>query len=207
MLINIHTHRINNSGIEIFNLPNTLSITGFYSSGIHPWNADDVLWNVDKIIPLISQSSCLAVGEIGLDKLKGPDLKIQTEVFLKQIDLSESVKKPVILHCVRAWNELKAIKKEIKPQQPWIYHGFSKSNILEDVLKEGVYVSLGSEILSNSALQEAIEKIPIDKLFLETDDSEITIETVYKKVSELKNLTLSELELIIEKNFKKVFKR
>lgn len=207
MLINIHTHRINNDGIEIYNLPNTLSITGFYSYGIHPWNAESILWNVDKIIPLISQPSCLAVGEIGLDKLKGPDMKIQTEVFLKQIEISEKVKKPVLLHCVRSWNEIKAIKKEIKPMQPWIFHGFSKSNILEDVLMEGVYVSLGAEILSNSRLQEAIQKLPTDKMFLETDDSEISIETIYKKVSELKNLTLSDLELIIEENFNKVFTR
>jgi TatD DNase family protein len=66
-------------------------------------------------------------------------------------------------------------------------------------------ISIGAALLSNSKLQECISKIPNDQLFLETDDKGVTISEIYQKVSELKKLTLPQLEELIEQNFKRVF--
>ena len=59
----------------------------------------------------LNATGCIALGEIGLDKLKGPSMEVQLAVFKEQIALSEKLELPVIIHCVRAWNELVLVKK------------------------------------------------------------------------------------------------
>ena len=100
----------------------------------------------------------------------------------------------------------KYTKNKNKLKETWIFHGFTKVSILESVLEEGLMISIGAGIMNNLKLQEALKNIPNEQLFLETDDSEITILEIYKKVSTVKNLSLSELEEIIENNFKRIFR-
>jgi len=206
MLFNIHSHFSSKNPNVIFNKSDdNVDEYDYFSSGIHPWNASES----EKLISSISidavNKKCLAIGEIGLDKLKGPEFEIQKSVFLKQIQISEEMNLPVILHCVKAWNELEIIKKEVKPKQTWIYHGFNKSNLVKSVLDNGVMISIGASILTNIKLQEIITEIPNSSLFLETDDSKIDIFEIYQKVSEIKKISLQELEKIIEQNFKRTF--
>jgi TatD DNase family protein len=206
MLFNIHSHFSSKNPNVIFNKSDyNVDEYDFFSSGIHPWYASEN----EKLISSISidavNKKCLAIGEIGLDKLKGPEFEIQKSVLLKQIQISEEMNLPVILHCVKAWNELEIIKKEVKPKQIWIYHGFNKSNLVKSVLDSGVMISIGASILTNIKLQEIITEIPNSSLFLETDDSNIDIFEIYQKVSEIKKISLQELEQIIEQNFKRTF--
>jgi TatD DNase family protein len=206
MLFNIHSHFSSKKSNVIFNKSeDNTDEYNYFSSGIHPWHATEN----EKLISSISidavNKKCLAIGEIGLDKLNGSKFEIQKSVFLKQIQISEEMNLPVILHCVKAWNDLEIIKKEVKPKQTWIYHGFNKSNILKNVLENGIMISIGASIFSNIKLQEIINKIPNSSLFLETDDSKIDIFEIYQKVSEIKKISLQELEEIIEQNFKRIF--
>lgn len=205
MLFNIHTHFFTGRTIEIVSRTNWQKDGEYFSVGIHPWDSDNLDFELEMIQNEIKNPFCLAIGEIGLDKLKGPNIEIQENVFRKQIALSEEFQLPVIIHCVKAWNELQQLKRELKPSQTWVFHGFSKAAILENVLQEGLMISIGTAILTNKKLQDVLNNIPNDRLFLETDDAEIPIYSVYEKVSELKKLSLSELEQIIENNFKKVF--
>lgn len=203
MHYDIHTHTKKNSGIEILNTDLQFIPVALHSVGIHPWSA-----NIDQLALVQHKSSspnCLAIGEIGLDKVKGPDLEQQEQCFLKQIEISETRNLPVIIHCVKAWNELQAIKRRLKPKQVWIYHGFTKANLVEDVLNEGLYISIGSSILTNNTLQKALERIPKNRLFIETDDSTASIELIYQKISEIKKISLRDLEDQLEANFKQVF--
>ena len=208
MLIDIHSHKRNDNYLTIINKSdsNVLEIDSF-SFGIHPWNASKIEDNFLNFENEISSKKCLAIGEIGLDKLKGPSIDIQRKEFLKQIEISEKHEFPIILHCVKSWNEILEIKKFIKPKQPWILHGFNKVGIVNEVLKNNVYISIGSSILTNFKLQDVLSLIPNDRLFLETDDSNLDIFEIYKKVSEIKKIPLLELEQIIEQNFKRVFRR
>ena len=205
MLINIHTHRSTGRQIEVVNRTFEDLVPEYFSFGIHPWEIE--LWEekINEMNQVLSVENCLAVGEIGLDKLKGPNLVRQMTIFKQQIQLAEQHKLPVILHCVKAWNELKNLKRELKPKQPWIFHGFSKAALTKEVLNEGIYISLGQAILTSLSLQNTLLNIPLDRLFLETDDASCTIEEIYQKVSELKNIPLSELEKQLEENFKLVF--
>lgn len=205
MLVNVHTHFSTGRSIEVVSRTFGDKIHGIHSFGIHPWHSELYEEKLSSLDEYIAHKHCIAIGEIGLDKLKGPDLEIQKNVLIRQLIVAEEKKLPVILHCVRSWNELKTIKKEIQPKQVWIFHGFTKASILNEVLEENIMVSLGAAILNNSKLQQAIQKIPCDRLFFETDDANVPISAIYEKVSELKNLPLRQLEEEIENNFKRVF--
>lgn len=207
MHLNVHTHFSKDPLHEIVNLQNVDEHFPFFSVGIHPWLANDPPISNYDIELLAQQPNCLAIGEVGLDKLKGPSIAIQEERFIEQITFSETLELPVILHCVRAWNEIRALKLHLKPTQPWIYHGFSKASLVPELLHCGIYFSIGASILTNIRLQEALIDIPLDQLFLETDDVEIPISLIYEKVSALKNIPLPALEDTIENNFKRVFKK
>ncbi len=206
MLVNIHTHYKRNDSIEIVNAIDIIDLSYYYSVGIHPWNAETNSLKISNLENKAHDKFMLAIGEIGLDKIKGPALEIQKMCFIDQVLIAEKINRPVIIHCVKAWNEIMEIKKDLQPKQIWIFHGFTKVSILESVLEEGLMISIGAGIMNNLKLQEALKNIPNEQLFLETDDSEITILEIYKKVSTIKNLSLSELEEIIENNFNRIFR-
>lgn len=208
MLIDIHSHKRNVNYLTIVNKSDSnVTESDCFSFGIHPWNTSEIEDNFLNFEKEISLIKCLAIGEIGLDKLNGPKIDVQKKVFLKQIEISEKYELPIILHCVKSWNEISEIRKLLNPIQSWIYHGFNKAGIINEVLKSDIYVSIGSSIFTNIKLQEIVNLIPNDKLFLETDDSNLDIFEIYKKVSEIKKIPLSELEEIIEQNFKRVFRK
>ena len=66
-------------------------------------------------------SICFGNREAGLDKLASADILLQKEVLIRQILLSESVGKPLVIHCVKAFNELIELKKRYRPQMPGWY--------------------------------------------------------------------------------------
>jgi TatD DNase family protein len=212
MLINIHTHFKGNTGIEIINSETTLLNTT-YSYGLAPWSLENIsesdFENLDKkmeYIKIITHKNCISIGEIGLDKNLSIDLNNQIQLFINQIIISEEYKLPILLHCVKSWNEILKIREEIKPIQPWIFHGFRKTNLLDSILKSGVHISIGAAIMKDLKLQECIKKIPNDRLFLETDNSkDYTIYDIYEKAASIKNISLQTLENQLFINTKNTF--
>ncbi|MBP2618339.1 TatD family hydrolase [Chryseobacterium jejuense] len=170
-----------------------------YSIGIHPNDIDinDLDRQLNWMKSMMFQN-CFAIGECGLDSLVSIDQKIQEEVFLRQINISNEVKKPVIVHCVRKFYEVISLKK--KAEQPMIIHGFNKKQkIAEDLLANNFYLSFGKAVLYNLSLQDILKNTPLDKLFLETDNEDFKIEELYLKVSEIKRISLEDLnEQILE---------
>jgi TatD DNase family protein len=155
----------------------------------------------------ISYPKCLAIGEIGLDKRLNVPMQQQIQIFEKQVALSEKQKLPVIIHCVKAWNELKTTKKRLNPKQKWIFHGFSKFGILKEVLNENMMISIGANIIEHPKCLNIVQTIPNNRLLMETDDGRESIESIYNFVAEIKKISLQELEDIIEINFKNTFPR
>lgn len=206
MQFDVHTHSIDKSSLRNRNSGLEIPDFGFFSAGIHPWDAGSLESKILENLRLIaSHKNCLAIGEIGLDKLKGPAIEIQIKAFIEQLLLAEEMQLPVIIHCVRAWNELKDIKRQLQPKSPWIFHGFAKGSILKEVIDEGMVVSLGEQLLKNPKLQLAINDLPLGRLLLETDDASIGINQVYELVSKLKKIPLPDLEKSIEENIFNIF--
>jgi TatD DNase family protein len=194
------------------NLPNTDGTSrsnreggNFTSVGLHPWflTIENAEKGFEKLTQLIENQNIVAVGECGLDKLKGENLEFQTAVFTKQVRLAESVQKPVIIHCVRAFNEVVALKKKLKPTVPMIIHGFNKNEtILKELLKQGFYISIGAAILrGDKKFEKTVLKIPIERLFFETDDKDIDVQDVYKAYCQMANMNVIDLKSIIYENY------
>ena len=203
---NLHSHFSDTQNVTIFQADDEVEENQWHSIGIHPWSANEVIEET-KYLGSLSNLNCIALGEIGLDKLKGPEICIQIEIFEKQIEWSEKFELPVIIHCVKAWNELKVLKRKLKPNQPWVFHGFSKIGILDEVLDEGLFVSFGKRILIDEKLLTCATKIPNEKVFFETDDTKCDIEEIYRAFAKAKQITLQDLKEIQFNNFKRVFKK
>lgn len=208
MFINIHTHRIysHSKGLEIHDSLLEKSTAKHFSAGIHPKFAFDSSLQLSELEERLSSQNCLAIGECGLDKIIDVPLESQQICFEQQIALSEKLKLPLILHCVKAWNEVLALRKKWQPTQPWIFHGFRKTTLLDVVLAENMYLGIGAAILHDQKLQDVVKHLPLEKLFLETDDATVTIEEIYLQVAKLKNIDVALLEEILEANFNHVFR-
>jgi len=209
---NFHTHKFTNQS-HILELVNqypqdfNASIT-FYSIGIHPWYIveDRIEADLKIIEQKLQTANCLAIGECGLDKRIEIPLDQQIIVFKKQLTLAEKYRKPVVIHCVAAFQEVSEIKKEMKISVPMIMHGFSKNaQIANQLIKEGFYLSFGKYLLKNPELKTVFQQIPNDRFFLETDIIEENIQQVYKLAAEYKSLEIKELQDIISINFKHIF--
>lgn len=203
MRFNFHVHEPKGNPVEIFNLENlTEKRLSYYSVGIHPFRE---VKHIDFEF-LLHEANCLAIGECGLDKNSPVDFKHQEELFIQQVALSELYELPLIIHCVKAWNELSNIKKKLNPKQTWIFHGFRKTALLDDVLSSGLTIGIGPAILYDKKLQEAIKQIPAEKILTETDDQpHVDIEEIYQKIAELKGINLNQLEMQLEENFRRIF--
>ena len=210
--INLHTHQFSNNEtiLEIVNqYPNQIDATiPNFSIGIHPWkiDLDKVETHLHIIEEKLQHDNCLALGECGLDKRIETSLEIQTQVFEKQLFLAHKYNKPVILHCVAAFQEIIAIKKQMNIEVPMIIHGFSKNwQTAKQLLTNGFYLSFGKYLFQNPDLETVFKEIPSDRIFLETDSSNYTIEEVYALAAKFKNMEISEVKAHIENNFKRIF--
>ena len=211
---NFHTHLFTNqSGVlELVNqYPHDFDYSiPFYSIGIHPWYIKEE--RVDGDLKIIEEKlktkNCMAIGECGLDKRIEIPLHLQISVFEKQLALAEKYRKPVVIHCVAAFQEIISIKKKKKISVPMIIHGFSKnSQVANQLIKEGFYISFGKYLLQNTELKTVFQSIPNERFFLETDTIEENIQEVYKIASEYKNLEINELQDVISSNFVQIFDR
>jgi TatD DNase family protein len=172
-----------------------------FSCGIHPWYSEDSETQMAYLTEIASDPRIVAIGETGLDRLKGPSFDVQIPVFKKHIELSEKLDKPVIIHCVKAWEELLKVKKETNPTQPWIIHGYrGKPELTKRLIKEGFLFSVGDSINIDS-----LQIIPIDSLFCETDEGEMTIREVYLQASQAMNIERGEFASKVADNVRKIF--
>ena len=214
--INIHTHtaKSDDNLIQIVNLilNQPCPEQGYYSYGIHPWALDDADFQTKKALQTLEEKlkspQVIALGEAGLDKMHKATFEQQIEPFERQIELSEALQKPMILHDVKSHNEIIALRKKHKVQQPWILHGFSGTEQdIKQLIGQGICLSVGESLLHpERKIHKSFKSIDLDYLFLETDMAEIEIETVYEAAAKLLEMDLSDLQTRIFANFARLFK-
>ncbi len=213
MYINLHTHHpsLNKNTIEIVNadLNTPITNTSYYSAGIHPWKINENSYEeLEQLEKLANDQRLIAIGECGLDKLMGPAIDKQIELFKAQIYFSEKLHLPLIIHCVKAYSEIIKLKKDFAPNQHWVFHGFNASkDTMEQALKYGFYFSMGKTIFSDkSKACRVLPDIPTDRLFFETDDDpQLSISSVYDKASSILKIDSAQLQSITYNNFKCIF--
>jgi TatD DNase family protein len=198
MLVDIHTHKSVKAGsLAIRNLTFEeagailgSAEKGYFSVGIHPWYIDE--FSNEKMYLLeewVADVRVLAIGECGLDKNSRVSLENQIAFFKMQIYLSEQLQKPLIIHCVGCFNELFELKKKLQPQQLWVIHGFrGKPELAKQAIQIGCALSYGAHFNLQS-----VGVTPLDKLFVETDESLFSIDEIYSKIALIKKCNLLEL--------------
>ena len=209
--VDIHTHtaKMDEGLIQIVNLDlgQPCPEQGFYSYGIHPWVLDAADFQIEGALAILEERlrlpNVLALGEAGLDKTHKDSFERQFELFERQIELSEALQKPMILHDVRSHNEILALRKKHKAQQPWILHGFNGTE--QDIrllTGQGLYLSVGESLLHpERKIAKSLKYIPLELLFLETDMAEIGIETIYDAAANLLEMDINALRAQIFANF------
>ena len=203
-LFNFHHHTLGNF-YGIYNLELGENVPeSYFSVGIRPKDIDENWQKHFEAFKKISlQDNCLAIGECGLDALIDIDANLQKTVFERQILWANEIQKPVIIHCVKWFQELIPFQK--LAEVPLIIHGFNKKkSVTDEMLKHGFFLSFGKSVLYNLSLQSILKEIPIDKIFLETDDTDFDIAELYQKVSEIKEISLEELQKKISENLQSI---
>lgn len=211
MYIDIHTHHLppeGTAGIQNLLRPELPEpAPGLYSMGIHPAFTDPFHWEkqLETLYANSKDPRVIAIGETGLDTGCTTPFSLQETVFSAQIELAAATGKPLIIHCVKAWEPLLALLQNMKPDVPVIFHGFRKNKILaQRILREGCYISLGNA-LHYPQVQELFSVIPPDKLFLETDDAAVFIGDIYRLAASASGIDLNSLVLQIQQNTRQVF--
>src|SRR5690554_340606 len=209
MYYNIHTHQFSNNP-EIVELVNQYpkevdtSLPSF-TVGIHPWylNQERFEEELQLIEKYLSLKNCKAVGECGLDKRIETSIDVQKKVLIPQLLIAEKYKKPVILHCVSAYQEIIEIKKELNLSIPLIIHGFSKNEqVAKSLWNNDFYLSFGKYLLLNPELGNVLKTVPTKQIFLETDTMEQRIFDVYSKAQ---NILEKDVKVFITENYHRVF--
>lgn len=180
-----------------------------YAAGIHPWNLNDE--NHDRLLSYVektcSYKNVIAVGEAGFDKIKGPAMSLQQKTFEEQVRIAGKLKKPVVIHCVRSWEELMAEHKRLKPSMPWLVHGFrGKPELGIQLISKGMYLSFWFDYILRPESAQLMKSLPKERIFLETDGADVDIRDIYNKVSNDLSLSVNELKSQIFANFNKFFK-
>ncbi|WP_418262596.1 TatD family hydrolase [Flavobacterium faecale] len=209
---NLHTHHFTNQS-DILELVNQYPWEfnqdfSVFSIGIHPWYIKEERLDSDLefIKVKLQDGNCLALGECGLDKRIEISMELQQTVFEKQLVLAQQFQKPVVIHCVAAFDELLAAKKKMGITVPVIIHGFSKSaQLAKQLIDNGCYLSFGKYLLRNPELESVFKGIPNNRFFLETDTIAESLEEVYALAAKFKNITVTELQQFITINYKTVF--
>ncbi len=208
--INIHTHHLSKENdVFVFNnrfgFDNPIHTNTIFSIGIHPWDAFE-LNSTTVFENYIKHQNCVAIGECGLDKLHKLNFELQKKIFVTQLDLAIKYQKPVIIHCVKAFDELLEIANHYIIKIPLIIHGFNKSfQLLQQLINKGFYVSLHNSVFDKHEYN--FSEIPLTKIFLETDNNLLVIKDIYQKAAFSFQLSENELKEKIYINFTTLFNK
>jgi TatD DNase family protein len=210
--IDIHTHK-HNAEVGLISIQNLLADfdqipeEGWYSIGLHPWHLqpDQAQALPDSLLRAAAARNVLAIGECGLDTVCDTPMALQRAVFILQIALANEIRKPLIIHCVRAFDEVLTILRKHRVSVPVIFHGFRKADRLAaKILDAGHYLSFGRHLLTPS-VAEVFRKLPVDRVFLETDDTDIPIADIYEAAATIRGEDIPKMSNDICMLFKLIF--
>lgn len=206
--IDFHTHNATGSDdtVTVMNLiagdevPADFPANTLFSAGIHPWQlTDDNLAHLQTELLLTAAHPHVAViGEAGFDRLKGGPREAQHGAFIFQAEMAAEMDKPMVIHCVKGWEDLRRARKEMKPTRPWVIHGFRGNGILaESLADEGFWFSLGKEGLR----PDVLKAVSHERILLETDDSGEQIAEVYRRYASTAGYDAEAAERLMISNF------
>lgn len=207
-LVNIHTHDMHSDGIFIYS--HSLLEAGDLPLGvsccaaIHPWDVGAC--DVSVVLQELESLPVVAIGETGLDyAVRDLNKTLQIEVFEAQLQIAQKRRLPVVIHCVKAFNDVVAILKRYDLVLV-IFHGFVGNAIQAKVLLDNNwYISLSNRSLSSAKTVDSLRVIPLDRIFVENDASGVDICKIYALLACKLGLEESVLRAQFFKNYNTIF--
>lgn len=164
----IHTHDLRAGDKAIINLPWGADVpeAGSYSVGIHPWDTEGTVESdFERLRLLAAHPRVVAIGESGIDMLRGAPVERQLDIFRRHVAVSEAVGKPLIIHAVRSLPMIMHERKTLRPKQPWVIHGYrGNAATARQLLALGIDISLGQRYNP-----DVMAVVPPDRLYRESD--------------------------------------
>jgi TatD DNase family protein len=199
----------------------------YWTAGLHPWWCEDYyrkesFSNLKNLLEsAVSHSSCVALGETGMDSIKGGPMELQQESLQIHLQVAQDFSKPVILHTHKAQAEVYQLIKPFIGKVRGVVHAFSGS--YEQAMQwtnAGFYLGVGGVITYERAnkTREAIKKIPLDFILLETDapsmplageqgkiNTPLHLISIAKCLAELKQESIEKIAEVTRQNTQKLF--
>ena len=219
-LFNFHTYSIDEEpcllNVDTANLLLSYPAHVKLSVGLHPWKVTKA-WEepFDAVRTAAKREDVWAIGECGLDKVQGEELSLQMEAFRAHIALAEEVQKPMVIHCVRAFDELLMLRRELETSckregrepQPWVIHGFrGKPEQAKQLMTKGMLFSFGHQynvetlrwVAGLSRFSGNSEISPSTSFFLETDDLHLSVRQIYEQVARHLDMDVAHLSRLCD---------
>ena len=209
--------------IELASLfPEVYCAIGIHPSDVKELDIEDTILQLKELYK--TSNKIKAIGEIGLDKYWEKEEEIiskQKEFFIRQIELANELKLPIIIHDREAHEDTLKILKEHPPLYGGVMHCFSGSvEYLKEILSLGLYIGLDGPVTYKNAItpKEVAKAVPLDRLLVETDSPYLTpvpfrgkinyphyVKNVIEEICRIKSINSREIENITCENGKKLF--
>ncbi len=168
-ILDIHTHilpAVPDSALYSLQYGQEPPLGFFCSAGLHPWYlVENVAAGFDWLERVALNPCVLAIGEAGMDLLRGPSVALQERIFITQAELAERLRKPMVVHMVRSADRVLRLRKYLSPEMPWLIHGFRGGAALaSQLIDSGMTLSFGRHFNA-----EAVRVVGLKNLIVETD--------------------------------------
>ncbi len=194
----------------------------FATCGISP---NDINENVEEelieIEEMAKDKKVVAIGEIGLDYYWNKENKeLQKQVFIKQIEMANSLNLPIVIHTREAVMDTIEILRQHPVNKKGVFHCCPlNQELIKEGLKLGFYISFSGNItFKNAKSAGCIELVPLDKILIETDspylspephrgekNTSLNVKFVAQKIAEVKQEKIEKIAEISRKNAKCIF--
>ncbi len=208
---NTHTHQ--NYPNAIINVP--LASIDFdenllYSIGVHPWDymkyCENSIMLLNWLYEYVELPQVAAIGECGIDRNIDTEVELQEDLFQLQVKLAQKYQKPLIIHCVRAYNDILRILQQTKFTQAVVFHRFTGNEQISESFKDfDCYYSFGAELFTRTQSMEMLKSLSLDRIFLENDTADVSIEEIYSFVAKQIGISMETLCENLQKTAEKVF--
>jgi len=193
------------------------------SVGVHPNETEGHDPSADELIALADDEDIVAIGETGLDYFRSEgDLTWQHDRFRQHITASRETKKPLIIHMRDATDDtLRILKEEKADEVGGVMHCFVEDwETAQRALDLNFVISFSGIVTFKNAqaLQEVAQKVPQDKMLVETDSPYLApvpfrgksnqpayVVQVAEKVAELRGISIEDVAKITTENYFNLF--
>ena len=198
------------------------------SYGLHPWYVNQVCENWREILGEYLQDPRVAIGEIGLDRwIEGFDSAKQEEIFVWQLELAKNLKRPVTIHCLRAWGRMLELLEKHRLPCGFLLHSYGgPAEMVKPFVELGGYFSISGYFAHErkEKQREVFRAVALERILVETDAPDMlppeqlregnlgevnhpgNIVKVYSFAAELLGMELEEFAEQVEDNFNRFYK-